>query len=265
LRRQYLDSEYGQLHLRVARAAGASRSRRPVVCFHLSPVSGAVYEALLGELAHDRDAYAPDTPGYGDSDGPAEPPEIADYARVMAQMLDALGLTDVDCVGFHTGSKIAVELARQLPSTVRHLVLISAPVYTDSELAAMRASYAPFTPREDGGHLLEYWRELVRWRGPGQTPQQLTRYFADHIRGGDRRHFGHRAAFNYRYESALPQLRQPILVLNNRDDLREYTRRVQPWLADGTVIERDDWGHGFLDLHTREFAQLLREFFDRSR
>ena len=87
--RQYLGSRFGQLHLRIARPSSAS-SRRPVVCFHLSPVSGAIYENLLAELGHDRVALAPDTPGYGASDGPAQPPSIEDYAATMGEMLAAL-------------------------------------------------------------------------------------------------------------------------------------------------------------------------------
>ena len=262
--RQYLGSRFGQLHLRIARPSSAS-SRRPVVCFHLSPVSGAIYENLLAELGHDRVALAPDTPGYGASDGPAQPPSIEDYAATMGEMLAALAIDEVDCIGFHTGSKIALELALQRPACVRHLLLISTPIYTAEELQQMRVEFAPMAVRTDGSHLTDYWRELMRWRGPGQTPEDLMRYFGIHVSGSERRHFGHRAAFQYSTAAALPQIKQPVLVLNNNDDLQEYTRRALPLLQNGVILERADWGHGFLDLHTAEFAKIAREFFDRAR
>src|SRR3712207_7041745 len=47
---------------------------RPLVAFHLSPSSGHLFVPLLRELAQDRLALAPDTPGYGASDPPPRVP-----------------------------------------------------------------------------------------------------------------------------------------------------------------------------------------------
>jgi pimeloyl-ACP methyl ester carboxylesterase len=225
-------------------------------------VSGAIYENLLAEMGRDRLAVAPDTPGYGASDAPPQPPEIADYAAAMGDAMDLLGIDSADCLGFHTGSKIALELALQRPRAIRHLVLISTPVYNNEEMAAMRAGFGPLRVAEDGSHLVEYWDALRRWRGPGQTAEMIMRYYPDHMRGGERRHWGHRAALNYRYEDALPRAAQPILVINTNDDLVQYTRRAAPLLRNGRIQELPGWGHGFLDLHTAEFAAMLREFCD---
>jgi pimeloyl-ACP methyl ester carboxylesterase len=261
VRRRYVDGRFGQLHLRVA-GPPAAGAKRPLLCFHLSPVSGEIYHAFLGEMGRDRLVVAPDTPGYGASDAPRHPPEIADYAAAMGEAMDALGIAEADCVGFHTGSKIALELALQRPAAIRHLVLISTPVYTDEELAKMRAEFAPVALREDGGHLVDYWQALVNFRGPGQTLEMIMRYYPDHLRGGAHRHWGHRAAFNYSYPEHLPRATQPILVLNNGDDLEVFTPRAMPFIRDGRLLERPDWGHGFLDLHTAEFGAIVREFFD---
>jgi pimeloyl-ACP methyl ester carboxylesterase len=260
LRKSYVDGRYGQMHLRVAGAARGSR--RALLCFHLSPVSGAIYERFLVEMGRDRLAVAPDTPGYGASDAPPAPPEISDYAAAMGDVMDALGIVEADCIGYHTGSKIALELALQRPAAIRHLVLISTPVYTDAELRAMRTEYAPMELREDGGHLVDYWRALLGFRGPGQTLEMLMEHYPDHMRGGVHRHWGHRAAFNYAYPDNLPRAAQPILVLNNNDDLVEFTPRAMPHMRHGRLLNRPDWGHGFLDLHTAEFARIVREFVD---
>jgi len=263
VRRVYVDGRFGQLHLRIAVPSTPAAERgRPVLCFHLSPVSGAIYESLLGELGQDRIAVAPDTPGYGASDPPPSPPQIADYAAAMGEMMDALGLAEADCVGMHTGSKIALELALQRPEAIRHLVLISTPVFTDAELVQMRAEFAPMQLHDDGRHLVDYWKSLTEWRGPGQTNEDLMRYYPDHLRGGAHRHWGHRAAFDYSYPARLPHATQPILVLNNADDLQRYTPRAMKYIRDGRLLERPDWGHGFLDNHAAEFAAILRGFFD---
>ncbi len=259
--RRYVDGRFGQLHLRMA-GPPAGVARRTLLCFHLSPVSGAIYQGFLGEMGRDRCAVAPDTPGYGASDAPRSPPEIADYAAAMGEMMDSLEIAEADCLGFHTGSKIALELALQRPQAIRHLVLISAPVYSGEELSKMRAEFAPMTLREDGGHLVEYWQALLNFRGPGQTLEMIMRYYPDHLRGGVHRHWGHRAAFNYAYPDKLPHATQPVLVLNNRDDLETFTPRAMPYIKEGRLLERPDWGHGFLDLHTAEFASIVREFVD---
>lgn len=53
-----------------------------------------------------------------------------------------------------------------------------------------------------------------------------------------------------------------MLVINPGDDLAEQTRRAAPLIANGGIIERPGWGHGFLDLHTAEAVDLVREFLD---
>lgn len=265
VRRSYIDGRFGQMHLRAAAPARPDQVRgRAVLCFHLSPVSGAIFENLLAELGQDRIAIAPDTPGYGASDAPPVAPEIADYAAAMGELMDSLGLDEVDCIGMHTGSKIALELALQRPAAVRHLVLISTPVYTDEELAGMRREFAPVAPRDDGTHLTDYWRTLLEWRGPEQSNEDIMRYFPDHLRGGEHRHWGHRAAFNYSYPQHLPRASQPILVLNNGDDLQRYTPRALQYMQHGRLLERPDWGHGFLDRNTVEFAAIVRGFCDEA-
>jgi len=261
VRRRYVDGRYGQLHLRYA-GPPPQGAKRPLLCFHLSPVSSDIYTSFLAEMGRDRLAVAPDTPGYGESDPPREPPEIRDYAAAMGELMDALGIAEADCVGFHTGSKIALELALQRPAAIKHLVLISTPVYTDEELAQMRTEFSPMQLREDGGHLVDYWRALLNFRGPGQTLEMIMRYYPDHMRGGSVRHWGHRAAFNYSYPENLPKAAQPILVLNNHDDLETFTPRAMPYIRDGRLVGKPDWGHGFLDLRTAEFARLVRDFVD---
>ncbi len=260
--RRYVELKHGQAHLRIGEPAEPSE-RRPLLCFHLSPVSGVIYDNWIPEIARDRVCIAPDTPGYGMSDAPAEQPTIADYATAMGEVADKLGFESFDCMGYHTGSKIALELALQRPEAVGHLVLVSAPVYTEEELASQ---YAVMGERReakpDGSHLLEMWRMNWGWRGPEQTPDDLMPVFAEMCRGGERKPWGHRAAFSYTYPDKLPGVDQPIMVLNTADDLQEYTARVAPLLKNGRVVDLPDWGHGFLDYHTGEAAAIVRPFLD---
>jgi len=144
VRRAYAEGRYGQVHYRIARPVAPAT--RPLVCFHLSPVSGVVYERFLASMGQDRVCVAPDTPGYGQSDPPPGPPSIADLAAALGGLIDSLGLGEVDLMGYHTGSKIAVELALQRPAQVRHLVLIAAPVYDPPSSSACARATATSSP-----------------------------------------------------------------------------------------------------------------------
>jgi pimeloyl-ACP methyl ester carboxylesterase len=259
--RRYVDASGRQVHLRIGEPETVRQ--RPLICFHLSPVSGVIYDKWIPEISKDRICVAPDTPGYGMSDPPDSQPQIADFSRTMGEVADALGIDEFDCMGYHTGSKIALELALQRPDKVRHLVLVSTPIYTDEELASQYAAMGELhEPRDDGSHLLEMWQSNWQWRGPEQTAADLMEPFAEMLRGGEHKPWGHRAAFAYTYPDKLKDVDQAILVINTADDLQEYTSRVKPLLKNGRVLDLPDWGHGFLDYHTAETGEFVREFLD---
>ena len=125
VRRAYIDGRFGQMHVRIAEPETPSDSvaARPLMCFHLNPFSGLMFETWLGEIGRDRIAIAVDTPGYGSSDSPSSPPPMAEYAGAMGDVADALAITELDLLGFHTGGRIAVQLALLRPETVKHIVL----------------------------------------------------------------------------------------------------------------------------------------------
>lgn len=253
--RSYVDGLFGQVHLRTA--SPAIPSARPLLCFHLSPISGLVYEHILGEMGRDRIAVAPDTPGYGMSDPPDSPPDIAAYARAMTHLIDTLDFDQVDLLGYSTGSKIAFEMALQQPDRVRSVFLMCAPDYTEEEVQFMRDFLGHvIEPVDDGSHLLKLWEQVLGY----PTNEGRMKVFPDHIRAGPRKPWGPRAAFSYRYRDRLDELKQPLFVLNIDCEITEPTRRLAPLLPEGRYLERMDWTHGFEDLHAAEVAELVRSF-----
>ena len=264
IRKQYVDGPHGQVHLRVAQPE-AGAAGRAVLCFHMSPNSGLVYESLLEELGRDRIAVAPDTPGFGASDAPSEPPEIEDYADAMEAVVEQLGLEEIDLVGYHTGSKTAVELGLRRPQQVRHVVMISAPLFTDEELKDFRSLYAPKPIAEDGSHLVRRWTGFINWHRAHHSLENATAIFTESLRGGDKYWWGHRAAFNYPLWERMPALKVPPLVLNPEDDLWEQSLRAPELIRNGGMVNLPGWGHGFLDAYTPIAGAMLREFFDQDR
>jgi len=260
VRRAYLDSAYGQLHCRISEPLDPQFV--PLTCFHASPQSGVIFENLLSVMGEDRIALAPDTPGFGESDGPLAAPEIEDYAKAMAAFLDRLGISQTDLLGFHTGSMTAVELARQRPDLIRRIVMVSAPIFTPEELAAFRAHYKPMTYVADGTHNVAAWQSFWQWRGPKQDIGNYARNNALTLRGGLVKHWGHRAAFNYVLGETIGQVEHPILVFNPDDDLRDQTLRAAPLMQNGSIVDIAPLSHGMFDDSTEHIAALLKDFLD---
>jgi pimeloyl-ACP methyl ester carboxylesterase len=263
VQRHYIDGPFGQMHVRMA---GKASAKPALVCFHMSPMSGRIYTNFIAAMGEDRLAIAIDTPGFGMSDTPGSPPEIGDYARAMAVAIDALGIAGpVDLMGYHTGSMIACDVARARPDQVRRLILVSAPIFTDGEREAMKTLYAPEAPQADGSHILKRWQGWLRHNQPSGLPlEDIADMFPDALLGRGRAWWGHRAAFNHLPDMGLPDVRQPVMVINGEDDLTEYTRRAAPLLANGFIAEHPEWGHGFLDAATQEVASQARSFLDSS-
>lgn len=262
VRREYVDVAHGQVHLRTAGQASAAPT---LLCLHMSPASGLVYENVMAELGRTRRVIAADTPGFGASDPFSEPPDISDYADVMAEVVRATGGGPVDVMGYHTGSYTAVELALRHPELVRRIVAVSMPVFTAEELAHFLAVYTTepiFT--EDGENLLAKWRWFVEFFGVGRfnTVEDAARIFVARLSGGPRHWWGHHAAFRYDVVDALSRLQTPVTVLNLDDDLSHQTRRAAPLLSTGRVLERSGWTHGFLDSDPVGAAHAVTSLLD---
>lgn len=265
VRRAYVDGPHGQMHLRLARpAAGGDGSKPPLLCIHMSPMSGRVFENLLARMGQDRLAIAFDSPGFGLSDAPAEPPSIGDYAAALLAGLSALDVAGpVDLLGYHTGSMIAVEMANQAPDRVRRLATVAAPIITDDERAQFRAFYHERPAKPDGSHILDRWQGFYYHHNrPGVDVEEISERFPDALLGGRKAAWGHQAAFAYDMAGRLPGVTQPLLVLVTGDDLDVQSRRADGMARKSRLLEVPGWGHGFLDLYGDNVAGLLRAYLD---
>ncbi len=263
VRKAYVQGRFGQMHVRMVRPQAAA-DKRPLVCFHMSPYSSIIYERWLEEMGRDRLAVAVDTPGFGESDPTDTPPAITDYAHAMIDVLDGLGLESADLMGYHTGSKIALETVLLIPDRIHRIVMVSAPLWTEQELAEVKALYGPEPLSDDGSHLAGWWQSAVRWSMDGRTLEDIGRVFWARTLNPAISWWGHAAAFAYDSAGAIPKVQQPILILNPEDDVWQRTPRAKDLLvhADSRTHDLPGWSHGFLDLKTVETAAIVRPFLD---
>ena len=136
-RRAYFDCRFGQIHVRTAfPTTGGFDEGVTLVCLHSREGSSRSFARFLPEIATDRSVYAPDLPGFGESDaaptlgdadvGPADVGP-AEAARAVGDLATNLRLRQIDLLGLRFGAAVALDLASARPELVRRLVLVGAP------------------------------------------------------------------------------------------------------------------------------------------
>lgn len=261
IRRSFADVRTGQLHVRTARPESAAAAvAPPLICFHQSPNSGRNFLKFLPYMATDRIVYAPDTPGFGDSDVPAAQPKIEDYAAAMGDWIDTLDHRTIDLIGYHTGAQIAITLALTRPAQIRRLVLVGIPVFEQADRERFDAQPWPVPLKDDGSNVIEEWNRSLQWRGPGQTIDMVINGFVDKMGAGQTGWWGARAAIHDKTGEKLPKLTQPILAVRAKDDLWEIMPRAKPLIPKAEWVDLPEYGFGLFSVAPAMMAERVRRF-----
>lgn len=219
--RGYAPSPLGQIHYQ---DVGVAKDGQPIyVLFHQVPWFHIYYSRAQAELAkRGIRSIAFDTPGYGLSSRPSQPPSIADYVTALRAALAHLKVDRAVVVGHHTGVTLGVELARRAPEQVQCLVGHGVPIYTEAEAKARLANpHWDQSYKADGAHLSERYT-FLSGRVAG-SPDALHWSVFSLFLAGPNEWFGHHAVFRYDMADALKELKVPMIVLSNPDDLLDFT------------------------------------------
>ena len=261
VRRGYFECRFGQLHVHNAIPPGGGFDEATsLICIHSAPVSGRMFNPFLQAMGRDRSVYAPDLPGFGESDAPSARPTIVDYAAALGDFCDSMRFRQIDIVGHHGGSLIAAELAIARPQQVRRVVLAGVPVSSETERENFRRSPWPVQPTEDGSYLTTEWRRSMEARGPGVSLEKVAQGFADKLRNGPNAWWGMHAALQYAGRDRLSLITQPTLVLRAKDDLWDSTMRVRELLPRGRFLDLPDYGQGLFEVAPEVVANAMRDF-----
>ena len=219
--RGYAPSPLGQIHYQ---DVGVAKDGQPIyVLFHQVPWFHIYYSRAQAELAkRGIRSIAFDTPGYGLSARPSQPPSIADYVSALRAALAHLKVDRAVVVGHHTGVTLGVELARRAPAQVQCLVAHGVPIYSEAEAKARLANpHWDQSYKADGAHLSERYT-FLSGRVAG-SPDALHWSVFSLFLAGPNEWFGHHAVFRYDMADALKELKVPMIVLSNPDDLLDFT------------------------------------------
>jgi pimeloyl-ACP methyl ester carboxylesterase len=228
-----------QWHVLTVGSPAGDATGAPILLVHGFAVAGAeTFQPWAGAHLPGRSLIMPDLLGYGHSERiPTAGPWYAlkSYSDALAQMLDRLGVAQVDLVGHSYGGAVAAQLALDHPARVRRIVFIDAATYVKPSAAEGIIQWPLGIGRAVAWHAFGggpwsinalackrigcHWGELARVADTTDTVRAMMR--------------SHR-----QYPGAppladrIPQLRAPALVIWGEQD------RIVP-VSDGQRLARE--------------------------
>jgi pimeloyl-ACP methyl ester carboxylesterase len=258
----------------LVRCAGAANAREAVVFMHGNPGSSEDWLDLLAKAGDLGRAVAPDMPGYGKADRPADfDYTVQGYARHLAGVLDQLGIERVHLVLHDFGGPWGLAWAAAHPQQVASVVLINIGVlagYTWHKYAKIWR-----TPLLGELFMLTATRGAYRTLLNSENPRPFPRAFVDRMYDDNASWASKRAVLKlYRATSdldamsrmlgeALRPLRLPALVLWGKGDSflpYKYAEQQRDTFDVQAVHLLDGCGHWpFID-EPEQCASLLVPF-----
>jgi pimeloyl-ACP methyl ester carboxylesterase len=262
VRRGYFESRYGQLHVHNAIPPGGGFDESTsLLCLHATPRSARSMLPLLTLMGTDRSVYAPDLPGYGNSDGPALRPGVTDYATAVGEFCTTMRFRHLDVLGYQTGALVAAELALALPGVVRRVVLIGVPVPDEAERESFRRTPWPVAPSADGTHLQVEWNRTRNAVHEGAALESIAAGFADKLANGPQAWWGMQAAMQYPAAERLRLVTQPTLLIRSREGRGLDGARARELLPKARTVEHEQiYGSDLFESAATQLSTVLREF-----
>lgn len=153
---------------------------RPLLLLHGFTGSAATWAGLAAQLAPQRQCIALDLIGHGKSGAPADPARYTMEHAVqdIAGLLDVLGISRVDLLGYSLGGRLALQFAVAAPGRVRALILESASpgLASPAERAARIAAddaLAEVIERDGIEAFVAHWEALPLWASQAELPAEL--------------------------------------------------------------------------------------------
>lgn len=234
---------------------------------------------FLALIAAERDVIIFDYVGTGYSSGVPRD-SIAGIADGVVEFIDALGLTNVDLLGWSLGGFVAQQIAIDRPALVRTLVVAGSGVggqlpeaggLDDLVLELMIKEVAT---DEDMLHLFFPEGEAARAQGRAHLERVPARANADAVHVDQAAAMAQLQALGGMggwteadLRDRLARITQPTLIANGVHDVMVSSFQsyyAVQHLPNATLVLYSDAGHAFLFQHAASFTSTLADFINRS-
>jgi pimeloyl-ACP methyl ester carboxylesterase len=280
VRDKLIDVEGLRIHCLMAGQEGAP----PVLLLHGGGYDSASlsYKQSVGPFSQYYRVFAPDWPGYGDSDKPKMRYTTEYYVDFLSQLMDALGLEKASLVGISMGGAISLGFSLQSPQRVEKLVLVDSHGL-GSEVPGRKISYVmvrlPLLNKLMWA-ILGRSRRMMKWslRTVFHDPQAVTSSLVDEVfqeakkpgvgdawRSWQRSEIGW-SSLHTNFVDKLYTLAVPTLILHGAEDTYvpvSWARRAHTLIKDSELCIFPQCGHWLTREKPTEFNHAALEFLAR--
>ncbi|MGA8430273.1 MAG: alpha/beta hydrolase [Candidatus Sulfotelmatobacter sp.] len=249
-----------------------------LILLHGYAETSLMWRPIIPVLAKRFTVIAPDLPGIGDSDIPADGLDMKSAAVRIHDLAKSLGVQRAEVVGHDIGLMVAYAYAAQFPVEVTKLVLMDAflpgvngweAVYNNPAIWHFRFN-GP-TPEalvwgRERTYFDYFWNDFAADKNHSIPEADRKAYAAAYARPG-RMHAGwayfvsfQQAAKDFAQLSQT-KLTMPVLAIGGEKSLGEALGQQAKLVAtDATVIVLKDTGHWVLEERPKETAEALQKF-----
>ena len=250
----------------------------PLILLHGYAETSRMWRPIIPALAERFTVIAPDLPGIGDSDIPADGLDMKSAAIRIHDLAKSLGVKEAEVVGHDIGLMVAYAYAAQFPTEVTKLVLMDAflpgvegwqAVYNNPNIWHFRFN-GP-TPEalvqgRERTYFDYFWNDFAADKNRSIPEADRKAYAAAYARPG-RMHAGWayfvsflQAAKDFAQLSQT-KLTMPVLTIGGDKSLGEALgQQAKLVTTDATVVVLKDTGHWVLEERPKETAEALQKF-----
>ena len=258
------------------RRFGSDEGLPLLFCQHFTGTMDNWDPVITNTLAQEREVILFDNRGVGSSNGQT-PDSVQAMATDALAFVDALGLKQIDLLGFSIGGMVAQQMVLDRPKLVKHLILAgtgpeggegidigglppSSVVLTDASLSHFdRQQRLFFAPTETSQAAGRAFFERKHWRKDDRDPEAIPAVAKAQtiaIKSWGEQKKGERYG-------RLKEIKQPTLVFNGINDVMIPTMNsyiLALHIPDARLVLYPDSGHGALSQYPDQFCAEVKLF-----